>query len=124
MRAYSVDLRERVVGAADGGMPQSVVARTFGVGRATVQRWVRRRRETGGVAPAPRPGSAPAIGPDEAPALREQVAAAPDATLAEHCHAWAAAGRGRVGVSAMHRALRRLGITRKKSRSGPASRTR
>ena len=124
MRAYSVDLRERVVGAAADGMPQSVAARTFGVGRATVQRWVRRRRETGGLAPTPRPGAAPGIGPADAPALRAQVAALPDATLAEHCGAWAEAGRGRVGVSAMHRALRRLGITRKKRRSGPANRTR
>jgi transposase len=118
-----VDLRERVVGAVAGGMAQTVAARTFGVGRATVRRWLDRRQRTGGLAPSPRPGSAPAIGPTDAAALRDQVAAAPDATLAEHCDAWAAAGRGRVGVSAMHRALRRLRITRKKRRSGPANRT-
>lgn len=123
MKAYSVDLRERVVRAATGGMAQSVVARTFGVGRATVQRWVRRRRETGGVAPSARPGAAPWVGPHDAAALRDQVAAMPDATLAEHCDAWAAARGVRLGVSAMHRTLRRLGITRKKSRSTPASRT-
>jgi putative transposase len=118
-----VDLRERVVGAVGAGMPQTVAARTFGVGRATVRRWLDRRERTGGLAPSPRPGAAPAIGPAEAPALRAQVAAAPDATLAEHCDAWAAAHGVRVGVSAMHRALRRLVITRKKRRSGPASRT-
>jgi transposase len=119
-----VDLRERVVGAVAGGMAQKVAARTFGVGRATVRRWLDRQQRTGGLAPSPRPGAAPAIGAADAAALRDQVAAAPDATLAEHCAAWAAAGHGRVGVSAMHRALRRLRITRKKRRSGPASRTR
>jgi len=118
-----MDLRERVVGAVEGGMAQSVAARTFGVGRVTVQRWVRRRRETGGLAPSPRPGSAPAIGPDDAVALRAQVAGTPDATLAEHCATWATARGERVGISAMHRALRRLGITRKKRQSEPASRT-
>jgi transposase len=66
----------------------------------------------------------PAIGPDDAVALRAQVAAMPDATLAEHCEAWVAARGVRVGISAMHRALRRLGITRKKRRSGPPSKTR
>jgi transposase len=124
MRAYSVDLRERVVGAVEQGVPQAVAARTFSVGRATVERWVQRRRERGSLAPSPVPGAAPAIGPAEAPALRAQVAATPDATLAEHCERWAAATGVRLGVSAMHRTLARLGITRKKSRSGPPSRTR
>lgn len=124
MKAYSVDLRERVVGAVAAGVPQTVAARTFGVGRATVRRWLDRQQRTGGLAPSPRPGAAPAIGRADAGALGDQVAATPDATLAEHCAAWAAAGRGRVGISAMHRALRRLGITRKKKRSGPASKTR
>src|SRR5438067_9308378 len=123
MRAYSVDLRERVVGAVEAGAPQTVAARTFGVGRATVRRWLDRQQRTGGLAPSRRPGAAPAIGPDEAPALRDQVAAAPDATLAEHCEAWAGARGVRLSVSAMHRTLRRLGITRKKSRSGRPSRT-
>lgn len=123
MKAYSVDLRERVVGAVGRGVPQAVAARGFSVGRATVERWVRRVRETGSVAPAVRAGAAPLVGPDDAAALRAQVAATPDATLAEHCAAWAAARGVRLGVSAMHRTLGRLGITRKKRRSGPASRT-
>src|SRR5438105_1082009 len=57
MPAYSMDLRVRVARTADGGMPQSVAARTFGVGRATVPRWVRRRRATGDLAPSPVPGA-------------------------------------------------------------------
>ena len=118
-----MDLRERVVGAVAGGMAQTVAARTFGVGRATARRWLDRQQRTGGLAPSPRPGAAPAIGAADAAALRAQVAAAPDATLAEHCDAWAAARGVRVGVSAMHRALRRLEITRKKRRPGRASKT-
>jgi transposase len=123
MRAYSVDLRERAVGAVAGGMPQSVAARTFGVGRATVQRWVRRQR-AGNLGPAPVGGSAPRIGPAQAEALRAQVAAHPDATLAEHAERWEREQGVRVSLWALDRALDRLGITRKKRRSTPASRTR
>jgi transposase len=123
MRAYSVDLRERAVGAVAGGMPQSVAARTFGVGRATVQRWVRRQR-AGNLGPAPVGGSAPRIGPARAGALRAQVAAHPDATLAEHAERWGREQGVRVSLWALDRALDRLGITRKKRRSTPASRTR
>jgi transposase len=88
MRAYSVDLRERIVRAVADGVPQSVVARTFGVARASVQRYVGQHAATGGLAPRPSPGPAHRIGAGAAAALRAQVAAAPDATLAEHAERW------------------------------------
>jgi len=46
--AYSLDLRERVVGAFDAGdMTDEQVAEVFQVGEATVHRWKRLKRETG-----------------------------------------------------------------------------
>src|SRR5262249_56956720 len=90
MRGCWMDRRERVVDAVAGGLPQAVAGRTFGVGRATVRRWVDRRR-AGELRPAPVGGAAPRIGPGDAAALRAQGAAAPDATLAEHARPW---GRG------------------------------
>ena len=50
MKAYSEDLRLRAVAAVDGGMPRSEAARVFGVGRATVERYLVLRRATGGLA--------------------------------------------------------------------------
>ena len=51
-RAYSIDLRERVVSAVEnGGMSRHEAAARFGVGIATAITWVRRFRETGSVAP-------------------------------------------------------------------------
>ena len=48
-------LRERVVGAAEGGMSARAAGRRFGVGVATAVRWVRRWREDGTLDdPAPR----------------------------------------------------------------------
>lgn len=123
MRAYSLDLRERIVRAVAGGMPQAVAAAQFGVGRATVERYVARQR-TGTLAPRRSPGRPARIGREAAAALRAQVTAAPDATLAEHCAQWAREQGASVSVTTMHRAIARLGWTRKKRSSTPASKTR
>ena len=64
MRAYSKDLRLKVLDAVDSGMPPKEVARIFGISLPSIKRWLRRRRETGDVAsplpyPVLRPGRAP-----------------------------------------------------------------
>ena len=46
-RAYSQDLRDRVIDAALAGLPARQAAARFGVGIATAILWVRRARETG-----------------------------------------------------------------------------
>jgi transposase len=51
-RAYSLDLRERVVAAVEnGGLSCHQAAAQFGIGVSTAINWVRRRRETGSVRP-------------------------------------------------------------------------
>ena len=99
MKPYSMDLRERVLAACDGGMGTAEVAETFAVSPAWVRRLKQRRRETGEVAPrTARPGPAPVLAAD-ADRLRQVVRANPDRTAA--VTVW--------------RALRRLGLTHKKS---------
>lgn len=46
-RAYSQDLRDRVIDAALSGLPARHAAARFGVGVATAIVWVRRFRESG-----------------------------------------------------------------------------
>jgi putative transposase len=59
-RPYSIDLRERVVGAVElGGLSRRQAAARFGVGISTVIAWVRRARETGSVAPGKMGGHRP-----------------------------------------------------------------
>ncbi len=111
MKQYSVDLRERLLGAIDGGLSQVEASRLFGVGTSTITRWRQQRRETGSLSPKPRTGRRPAIGPGDGPTLRAQVVRQPDATLAEHCTHWATRQGIRVSVATMSRAIRRLGIT-------------
>jgi len=128
MKQYSVDLRERLPGAIDAGLSQAEASRLFGVDTITITRWRQHQRDTGAVAPKPRPGRRPVIGPDQAAALRAQVGQQADATLTTHCAVWARDQGIGVSVATMSRAIRRLGITRKQSparrrtRSGPPRR--
>jgi transposase len=116
MRAYSIDLRERIVRAIERGERQTVVAQTFGVGVATVRRYVTQQRLTGSLAPKRHAGPALRIGPADQPALQAQVHATPDATLGEHCAEWERTHGVRVSSPTMCRALARLGWPLKKRR--------
>ena len=58
-RAYSLDFRERVVGAMGAGMSSYVVAKHYAVSGSSAARWARRDRETGSPAPLPMGGKRP-----------------------------------------------------------------
>ena len=58
-RAYSRDLRERVVAAVEGGMSRRQAAGRYKVAISTVIDWVNRFRETGDVAPGKMGGHKP-----------------------------------------------------------------
>src|SRR5918994_1121940 len=91
MRAYSVDLRERVVAAVDGGMTQEQAAATFGVSVNTVGRYLGRRRATGSLAPTvQRHGPKPEKKRRLHAWLLARLQVAADATLAEHAAAFTA----------------------------------
>ena len=61
-KAYSADLRERVVAAVEReGMSRNRAAARFGVAVSTAINWVRRHRETGSVAPGRIGGHKPRI---------------------------------------------------------------
>jgi len=121
MAAYSMDLRQRVAAAcAEGAESRQEIAERFAVSLSWIRRLLQRRRETGSLAPRPHGGGQPlAFGAAAADRLRRAVAQAPDATLKELARASGVA----CSTAAVDRALRRLGITRKKSRSGRRSRT-
>ena len=120
MKAYSTDLRERVAAARDDGTGTAEVAELFGCCRSWVRRLMQRRRERGTVEPVARaaPDQRGLTGADRA-ALRAALAGRPDATLRE----LADAVGGKVHPGTVCRALAAMGLTRKKSRSGPPSGT-
>lgn len=55
-KSLSVDIRERVVSAVDGGMTRRSAAKRFGVAASTAIKWVDQWQRTGNVAPRPRGG--------------------------------------------------------------------
>lgn len=114
MKAYSEDLRFRVVQASNDGLSQPEVARLLRVGLRTVERYLHQWRATGRLTSRTSSGDIPAIPPGQYPALVAQLDALPDATLAMHCDRWEATVGVRVSVSTMCRAQQRVGWTRKK----------
>jgi transposase len=115
-RAYSLDLRERLLRALASGLSAAEIEHLTGVDATTLRRWRQRQQRGDSLVPRHAPGRVPLIGPERHDALRAQVAAHPDATLAEHCARWATEQGQRVSVPTMCRLVRRLGLSLKKSR--------
>lgn len=112
MRAYSNDLRERIVRVVDRGEHSlRQIADLFAVSLSFLVRLLQRRRRTGSVQPEPHAGGAkPKLDAAALQRLRELVREQPDATLVEL--------HDRLGVpchlATIARALQQLGLTRKK----------
>jgi transposase len=116
MKAYSEDLRERVVRAVAIGTPRDEVAATFAVSVPTIERWLRLKRETGSLAPKPVPGPVAVKANALVAALPERLVGHADATLDEQCSWWRDLSGQEISPSTMCRALARLDWPRKKRR--------
>src|SRR5262245_75096 len=81
MRAYSTDLRERMVRAVASGQPMGEAARRFEVGVNSVKHYVLQQQATGSLTPKPIPGRPRTIGPQYDAILLARLAEAPDATV-------------------------------------------
>ena len=123
MRAYSMDLRERVVAAVDAGMRPAQAAARFDVSVRSVERYLARRRTTGSLAPSvqrhgPKPEKKARVQAWLAARLELLEAekkltrrdAAADATLAEHATAFAEQTGVVVSTATMSRSLSTLPV--------------
>jgi transposase len=121
MKAYSADLRAKVLRAVDQGHAREEIVKLLGVSQATIKRYLKQRRETGEVAPKPIPGRPPKkLGPLQAELLA-QLQAHNDRGLEEQCRLWEQSHGVRVSTATMSRAIKRIGWTRKKRQWVPAS---
>lgn len=121
-RAYSADLRERVLVAVEDGSSARAAAARFGIGVATAVRWVRRWRETGhrGAYRQGHPTRSPLDAHETF--LIGLVEATPDITLDE-MRARLSGDRGvSVACSTIWRFFARRGWTVKKSPATPTNR--
>lgn len=119
---YPEELRIRAVSAYESGEGSIVdVAALFGIGEATLKRWVWRHRATGGVEPQARGGGNPS--PVDLERLQNLLAEESDATTWELTASYNVGlrGRARVHRSSILRALKRLGYVFKKNASARPS---
>jgi transposase len=114
MKAYSSDLRERVLRAVDEGKPRAQIIELFHVSRATIKRYLKQRRETGNVQPRAIPGRTPKKGAALQAHLHELLQERSDARLEDYCQMWENRSGVKVSTSTMSRALRQEDYTRKK----------
>lgn len=115
MKAYSIDLRERIVSAVESGeASQAEVAEQYGVSLSSVERLLRRWRTTKSVRPlSGQPGPKRRLEP-YAGWLQAEVHKQPDATLAELCERLENMHGVNVHSSQMWRELQRLHLPLKK----------
>lgn len=111
MRAYSIDLRERVLMDWDAGLGTNAVARKYRVSSEWVRKLRRQRDTTGDIAPLRgKTGPKPKLG-EHVERISELVRQSPDATLSEL--------RQKLGldvsVVTLWRVLKKLGLVLKKS---------
>ena len=116
MKAYSEDLRERIVEAVKRGMGKSEVARTFGVSLSSVKRYVSMAREGRPLTPKKRPGLRPKIDEQGKRLLEADLQDRPAATLSQRREFLKRVAGVRVSDSTVSRMLKRMGWSRKKDR--------
>ena len=123
MKAYSTDLRRKIVESVKQGVSKSQTARRFGVDRATVKRYCKRFDERGTLEPGKAPGKAPKLDEKARKLLWGDLRDRPWATHSQRAEFLLAAAGVRVSEATVCRAIKRLSHSRKKDPQGQQKET-
>ena len=123
IRAYSLDLREKIVESVKKGIPKAETSRRFGVDRATVKRYRKLLDERGTLGPGKAPGRAPKLEEKARKLLVEDLEERPWATHTQRAEFLFATCGVRVSEATVCRTLWRLSHSRKKGEKGPKNAT-
>jgi len=110
--SYSMDLRHRVVAMVESGESITLVARRFSVVRATVRNWTDRHRRGELASGTPGSKGSTKLTDDDEQLIRDAVAAQPGITAKQLMAILSV----QVVESTVCRALKRLGLSLKRSR--------
>ena len=117
MKAYSIDLREKIVNAySQGNISIRKVAERFGVAKSFVQKLLKLNKNQGHVEPRQQGGTLKGKLDESEAQLAAMVEKYPDATLLEYCEYWGTTYNQWVSTSTMCRALQKQKLTLKKKR--------
>ena len=119
MKAYSLDLRQRIVESLCEGTTCKTTSQRFDVSLSTVKRYKRDWKSEGSLAPKPIPGRPRLIQETEHEEFLALVASKTNWTLDSLGDAWEASKGIKPTVSVLSRTCKRLKITRKKSPASP-----
>jgi transposase len=123
MKAYSMDLRKRVLAMCDAGHGTTQVARLLHVSPAWIRRLKQRRREDGQIAPRPSGGRRHrCLNDAHRQQLRSWLEQRADSTLAQLQAKLAKHCKVHCSLMAVSRAARSMGWSFKKRRFEPANR--
>jgi transposase len=123
MKAYSIDLRKRVLAAYDSGKYSlNQIAEQFQVTTRWIQKLRQQREQEGSIAPRPpNKGRKPVFQGDNLEKLEQFIDANPDATLEEIKRYFL--GVVECSIVTIHNTLKRLELRYKKKRYMPANKT-
>jgi transposase len=121
-RAYSLDLRERVVAAIEEGLSTHQAAARFSIGISTAGAWARLKRSQGDVRPGRQGKPKGSVLDAHAAFILGVLEDKPDTTLDELVERLAGERAVRIVRTAVWKFLDRRDMTHKKRRLTPASR--
>ena len=116
MKAYSVDLREKIVAAVGRGMSKAQAARTFGVGATSVKRYVKLAEEGKSLTAGKAPGKQAKLDQSAMKLLEEDLHSRPAVTYEKRADLLCELLGVRVSKSTICRMVGHLGYTCKKDR--------
>ena len=117
MKAYSVDLRQKIVDTYQSeSISQRQLAQRFCVSKSFVIKLLKQYRETGDIKPLPHGGGAKLkVKPEQLEVLAELIETNNDATLEELCQMLQEKAKVVVSRATMGRMTQRLNLTVKKN---------
>lgn len=123
MRAYSEDLRTRIVETVQAGESKSATARLFSVSLPTVKRYMRLADRGTSLTPKKAPGRVPKTNQITRKLLEEDIKERPAATVAERRLFLEKVAGQSLSASTVKRLLKRLGYSQKNGQWGRWSET-
>jgi transposase len=119
MRAYSEDVRKKIVAAIEQrGMSKAEAARTFGVSLSSVKRYARTVRQGGSLTPKKSPGRTRKVDQKAQVLLKEDVKERPGATISQRRRFLEHITGKDLRDSTIRRLMKRLGFSQKNGQWG------
>jgi transposase len=122
MRAYSKDLRQKIVQAVERGMPKSQAARLFGISLSSVKRYSRLASQGESLTPKKGGGRPPKADEATRRLLEEDIRERPAATISERHHFLETFAGKSLSEPTLRRLMKRMGFSRKKDCGGAGTR--